>query len=893
MGVMMKIRQRWFGIVCVLSVFGLQPSSFAQAPSLINYQGRLLSGTNLVNGNVGLSLRLFDVSSGGASVYEDSNSVTVVDGLYSTFIGDNTTFGNLQSALGNSNVWVEVAVNGVALAPRERIASVAYALDANNAAAVGGLPAGALATGTPVYVESDPFWSAASNGVQSQITAETAARIGADAALTNLISDETAARIGTGAALSNSVASLDTNVAARLDSNAWAAANSTTNYVRHTGDTMSGVLTNLAGFVGNGAGLTNIAGGSIASGTIADAHLSANIARLNGANQTFSGGVNFSSISNTFTGTFSGNGAGVTNVDLGSVTAISAQPNVIAWGAGTNNLGFGESFGQSIVPATATEVVAIAGGGNHSLALRGDGTVIAWGSNISGQTNVPATATGVVAVASGGAHSLALRGDGTVIAWGNNAVGQTNVPATATGVVAFAGGGNHSLALRGDGTVIAWGYNFFGQTNVPATATGVVAVAAGASHSLALRGTGTVIAWGDSSSGKTNVPASATGVVAVAAGASHSLALRGDGTVIAWGQNSSGQTNVPATVTGVVAIAGGSDHSLALRGDGTVIVWGDNSYGQTNVPATVSGVVAVASGSFHILAVRSARAPAPLARLDVANNTFAGTVTAAAFVGNGAGLTGITNFVNKVGDSMTGALNLPAGGLTVGANQLVVTPSGNVGIGMASPPHMLDVNATSGIPTIAVGDLNGTNALFYIRANVGSSAAGTVDLLSRNAHDFTFTSFPGGVGTEYMRIKGTNGNVGIGTSNPTNKLHVVGTVQATAYITGSDRNAKENVQPVSVDEILAKVATLPISTWTFKEQDSGTHLGPMAQDFYAAFNLGNTDSGIFTVDESGVALAAIQGLKKDADAKDAKIEELQRQVDELRALIQQLSTQGE
>ena len=66
----------------------------------------------------------------------------------------------------------------------------------------------------------------------------------------------------------------------------------------------------------------------------------------------------------------------------------------------------------------------------------------------------------------------------------------------------------------------------------------------------------------------------------------------------------------------------------------------------------------------------------------------------------------------------------------------------------------------------------------------------------------------------------------------------------------------------------------------------------MKSSAYAAFNLGNTDSGIFTVDETGVALAAIQGLKKDADAKDAKIEELQRQVDELRALIQKISTQG-
>ena len=66
----------------------------------------------------------------------------------------------------------------------------------------------------------------------------------------------------------------------------------------------------------------------------------------------------------------------------------------------------------------------------------------------------------------------------------------------------------------------------------------------------------------------------------------------------------------------------------------------------------------------------------------------------------------------------------------------------------------------------------------------------------------------------------------------------------------------------------------------------------MKSSAHAAFNLGNTDSGIFTVDETGVALAAVQGLKKDADAKDAKIEELQRQVDELRALIQKISTQG-
>jgi alpha-tubulin suppressor-like RCC1 family protein len=668
-GGFMKHRMFVLGLVCLSSVF--RPFlSEAQAPSLINYQGRLVSGTNLVNGNVGLSLRLFNVPSGGSSIYEDSNSVTVVDGLYATFLGDQTNSGNFVSALTNATVFVEVAVNGVALAPRERIASVAYALDANNAAAVGGLPAGALATGTPVYVESDPFWSAASNGMQSQITAETAARLGADAALTNLISDETAARLGTGAALSNSVASLATNVAARLDSNAWAAADSTTNYVRRTGDTMSGVLTNLAGFVGNGAG--------------------------------------------------------VTNVDLGSVTAISTRPNVIAWGY--------NFYGQTNVPESATGVVAVAAGGMHSLALRGDGTVIAWGYNVYGQTNVPESATGVVAIAGGFYHNLALRGDGTVIAWGYNDYGQTNVPATATGVVAVAAGAFHSLALRGDGTVIAWGYNFYGQTNVPATATGVVAIASGDSHSLALRGDGTVIAWGQNSSGQTNVPESATGVVAVAGGGLHSLALRGDGTVIAWGDNSSGQTNVPASATGVVAVGASSSHSLALRGDGTVIAWGQNSSGQTNVPATATGVVAIAGGGDHSLALRSARVPAQLARLDAAANTFAGTVTAASFSGNGAGLTGLaasslapslaTNlaYLNGANQTFSGPLNFSSV-----SNTFTGTFSGN-GAGVTNV-DLGSVTAIAARPNvIAWGDNS------YGQTNVPVTAAGVVAIAGGGDH---------------------------------------------------------------------------------------------------------------------------------------------------------------
>src|SRR6266568_1423102 len=114
-----------------------------------------------------------------------------------------------------------------------------------------------------------------------------------------------------------------------------------------------------------------------------------------------------------------------------------------------------------------TSYQAIAAGAGHSLALKSDGTVVAWGYNRYRQATVPANLTGVAAVAAGDLHSLALKSDGTVVAWGNNNLGQTKVPANLTGVIAVAGGDYHSLALRSDGTVVAWGANTSGQSTVP------------------------------------------------------------------------------------------------------------------------------------------------------------------------------------------------------------------------------------------------------------------------------------------------------------------------------------------------------------------------------------------------------------------------------------------
>lgn len=106
---------------------GMRDSAFPQVPSLINYQGRLLNGTNLVNGSVGLTLRLYNQAAGGVLLFEDSNTVAVTDGLYTTFLGDNVTAGSLDTALTNGQVWLETRVNNTTLSPRERVASVPYA----------------------------------------------------------------------------------------------------------------------------------------------------------------------------------------------------------------------------------------------------------------------------------------------------------------------------------------------------------------------------------------------------------------------------------------------------------------------------------------------------------------------------------------------------------------------------------------------------------------------------------------------------------------------------------------------------------------------------------------------------------------------------------------------
>lgn len=158
---------------------------------------------------------------------------------------------------------------------------------------------------------------------------------------------------------------------------------------------------------------------------------------------------------------------------------------------------------------------------DYKLAVTGDGRVVVWG-----RYGFPPTADvpGVVTAAGGWNHIVALKGDGTVVQWDVN-----SPPATVAGlsnVVAVAAGGSHSLALKADGTVTAWGENFFAQLDVPPGLSNVIAIAAAEDHSLALKRDGTLLAWGHMYYGEDPTPpAGLSNVIAIAASGTRNLAL--------------------------------------------------------------------------------------------------------------------------------------------------------------------------------------------------------------------------------------------------------------------------------------------------------------------------------------------------------------------------------
>ena len=429
--------------------------------------------------------------------------------------------------------------------------------------------------------------------------------------------------------------------------------------------------------------------------------------------------------------------------------------NVIAWGSNAQ--------GQTNVPPSATNVLSVAAGWYHSMALRADGSVVTWGTIAS----TPNGVSNITSIAAGVLHCLALRADGTVLAWGDNSQGQLNVPSSASNVVAVSAGYFHNLALRADGTVVAWGRNVYGQTNVPVGLSNVVAVAAGSEQSIAVLNNNSLVIWGGStvypfSLAKSYPTSFASNIVAIAAGPSFNLTLRAAGSIYAWGVYpwSAASVKPPSIATNIVAIAAGTNFNLSLRSDGRIIAWGTGTV--TNTPGSATNVTAIAVGLSHGLAVTGSGAPVicePTAyqaqcmvgdRLPLAVLAVGAAPLSYQWLANGVAIPGATNALPMI----YGALGSDAVAYQVvvsnafgsATSSIVNVSIASVNIWGSDVDHQCDFPSSLGNPLrIAAGEFhnlalkgNGTVVAWgrneFGQTNVPSSATNVIGLAAGGNH---------------------------------------------------------------------------------------------------------------------------------------------------------------
>jgi len=826
-----------------VAVMALQPSpGFAQG-SAFAYQGALNDGASPASGSYDLRFALCDAATNGSVIAGPlTNSATAVsNGLFSVTLD----FG--AAAFDGGARWLDIAVrtNGGAdftpLAPRQAVTAAPYAILAGAASNVLGVVSASQLSG------SIPATNISGALAVSQLPA---------AVLTNGAS----------------------------------------------GVSISGA------FSGNGSGLTSVPASSLTWTT------------------------NFSVIG------WGDNSSGQTTIPAGLTNALAVAAGwshslalksdgaVVAWGD--------NSIGQTTIPAGLTNVTAIAAGEAYSLALKSDGTVIGWGYNGNGQITIPSRLTNVIALAPGstanfslvifkavtepvvsvngvisangagltdvnaanltGAVPLALLPASVVTnnesgvtldgAFTGDGAGITNLTAAIlTGVLPLANlhqavvtNNQANVTLSGAFTNSAFYGDGGGLTNLSASAlNGTVSLAQLPTAVVTNKQTNITLngAFSGNGAGLTNVnAANLTGTVALAllpagivtngaSGVSISGSFSGDGSglasvplsawastnisLVAWGANSDGETTIPSGLTNVTAFAAGMLHSLALKSDGTVVAWGYNEDGETTLPLGLANVAVLACGSAssHSLAI----CHSVIMPVTSTNGVISGTVAASNLPDNTAFLDANQTFSGSNTFTQTVILSNSAPMLRI------IGPGGS------------GATATLDLSSYDTGS-NAPAARIQARDNSWSS---DLDFYTKTPGSYTNAL------VSRMHIS-AGGYIGISNSSPAYLLSVASAYcNGTTWVNGSDRDTKEGFSEIDPQTVLFKVLALPITEWSYKAEAQTTrHIGPMAQDFHAAFGLnGDDDKHISTVDENGVALAAIQGLNQKTDLENAALRE--------------------
>lgn len=716
-------------------------TAYAQGTAF-TYQGALSDGGSPANGSYDLRFALYDALSGGAQQGDTltNAATTVSNGLFTVTLD----FGN---QFPGTNRWLELAVrtNGGGafslLTPRQQLLPNPYAIYAGNAgsaATAGSVPAASIGAGTANINIS--------GNAATATTATTAVNFSG-----SLAGDVTGTQ-GATLASANFPRLNGTNVFTGTNRFAGVA-----------------IVTNVNNqFSGNGGGLTNLNSTNLI-GTIADGRLSSNVALLNGTNvftgtNRFAGRVIATNVNNQFTGTFTGDGAGMTNLNVNATNF-----NGVAKLAGGNTFSGDQIFGSGAINVFGS---GLNGNTFQKFALFADTA-----NGMLFEAPLDASNNKLPYKFSWRASSPAM----VIATDGNVGIGTTTPP--------------HKFDVN-------WGTtaNFasFGDVH-------------GSGPLLYLSTT------------------PANGTVSIQSRNGHDLIF----------------TSWPG--------GGGTQNELMrIKGNGSVGIGTatPSSFLDVRNGATIGGgdCIAFGSGGYD------------LGRLGEDTNILGNNV-----------------YLNNTRGTVDGSLDFRLGG----ASQMTIRGNGtasNVGIGTTAPHTQLTISQPGVGGQIALADpVNDPTGYWKMCENaIFNQRWGVLRYQYDNSP--TGSSFSG---AGFIMA-------------PSGDITVYGEVSCVAVNLTSDRDAKKDFQPIKPREVLAKVANLPISEWQYKQDKNDTparHIGPVAQDFSAAFALGHDDKHISMVDAAGVALAAIQGLNEKVEEKDARIQQLEQTVTELKELVTKLAAQ--